>query len=207
MASRRSVVASTLASRPRRSTILWTRSREVRSLPASMSIREIVLPCSAGASRMSEHRLRVKTELPAPMRVILGTSASPFFEALSNRRYMPCPPRSSRALAGLLMYPRVLGAAGTAIGALLDPDLLTLHRQNWTIPMGDALGRTADVVADERAPKAVLAGVRLRAVYELAVEEEHVSWLHDDGHGLESFRHGHVVSGEGDFGIRLLRTE
>src|SRR3712207_1695686 len=55
--------------------MFWTRSREVRSLPESMSIREILLSCREGASRMSEHRLRVKTALPAPIMVIFGTCA------------------------------------------------------------------------------------------------------------------------------------
>jgi hypothetical protein len=38
----------------------------------SISISAIVLSCSAGVSRMSLHRLRVKTRLPAPIKVMFG---------------------------------------------------------------------------------------------------------------------------------------
>jgi hypothetical protein len=44
-----------------------------------MSISAIVLFCNAGVSRISLHRLRVKTTLPAPMKVIFGIAwAYPF---------------------------------------------------------------------------------------------------------------------------------
>src|SRR5919112_529674 len=138
MASRRSVVASTLASSPRRSTMFWTRSRELRSLPGSMSIREIVLSCRAGASRISEHRLRVKTALPAPMRVIFGTGASFLRPYLTD---VTCTTGHDQGLE-LLMNACVLGAARTAAGALLDPNLLALHRQDRAIPLRDSLRRT-----------------------------------------------------------------
>ena len=85
---------------------------------------------------MSEHRLRVKTVLPAPMRVILGTSSSLSFEASTD---VTCPAGQDQAVPVLLMDARVLGAAGTAIGALLDPDFLPVHREDGTVPVGDAL--------------------------------------------------------------------
>src|SRR3712207_2184274 len=62
-------------------------------------------------------------------------------------------------------------------------------------------------MADKGAPETVPTTIRLRTVHELAVEEEHVSRLHDYGHGFETFRHGHVVAREGDIGIRLLGAE
>jgi hypothetical protein len=72
---------------------------------------------------------------------------------------------------GLSVDAYVLGAAGTSAGAHLDPNLLAVHRQDRAVPLRDALRRTSYVVADKGAPEAVLAGVRLRAVYKLPVED------------------------------------
>jgi hypothetical protein len=41
-----------------------------------MSIRRIVLSCRAGVSKISLLRLRVKTRLPAPIKVISGIVVS-----------------------------------------------------------------------------------------------------------------------------------
>jgi hypothetical protein len=41
-----------------------------------MSISAIVLPRNAGVSKMSLHRLRVKTTLPAPISAIFGMARS-----------------------------------------------------------------------------------------------------------------------------------
>src|SRR5581483_10165143 len=50
--------------------VFWTALRAKSNRSASMSIRHNVVPSSRGKVRMSRVRLRVKTVLPAPMKVI-----------------------------------------------------------------------------------------------------------------------------------------
>ena len=68
------------------------------------------------------------------------------------------------------MDAHVLGAAGTSAGALLDPNLLAVHRQDRKGPVGDALRRTPNVMADKGSPETVLATIRLRAVHQLPLK-------------------------------------
>src|SRR5512136_2663759 len=79
-------VASTRALSPRRSMMACTSLRLRSSRTGSISISEMVQSCSTGVSNMSLHRLRVKTMLPAPMKVILTMRKLTPFARLADRQ-------------------------------------------------------------------------------------------------------------------------
>src|SRR5579862_2647979 len=88
-----------------------------------------------------------------------------------------------------------------------DLYLGAVHAVHRLVEAAHLFGVAHDIVADQGPPEAPLAGIRVAAVDDGAVEEEHIAGFHDhraDGHPLWDW-HGDI--GEAGFGVGALNAE